>query len=1155
MDRKTIFLGTNILNTQKKETEGQFVEIEGEKFYKISNFHKIPDFFISIVSSSNHWMYISSNGSLTAGRKNRDNALFPYYTEDKIHAYRGLTGSSSCFIIEKDGKNFLWEPFNKDTENIYSVDRYIYKSIYGNKILFEEVNHNLEIKFQYGWYNSEQFGFVKKSKIVNLGKIDIHVDILDGIRNILPSGIDYNFQNEYSNLLDAYKKNELLKESGIGLFILSSIPVDRAEPSESLLATTVWSSGLEKPKILLSGKQLSLFKDGFSLEAERDIRASRGAYYVNKEILLKANSEKNWMFVAEINQDSNDVTNLNHFVLSNPKIDSLVNSDINKGTTDLKKMVSAADGFQMTSTDLCYARHYSNTLFNIMRGGVFANNYIIETYDYKNYLNQINKLIYKDYKIWLQEIPAKITYSELIALAEKTANNDLIRITYEYLPLTFSRRHGDPSRPWNLFSIETKNKDGSVKYHYEGNWRDIFQNWEALCYSYPEFIEGMISKFVNASTIDGYNPYRIMRNGIDWEHPDPDDPWSYIGYWGDHQIIYLQKLLELSNHFHPGKLNDLLYKEVFTYANVPYRIKSYNDIVKNPKDTIVFNDELNSLITAMKDHVGADAKVLKCKDVDKAYKVNLMEKILVTLLSKLCNFIPEAGIWLNTQRPEWNDANNALVGNGTSMVTVYHLRRFLKFWEDKLSNISSTEIAISNEVGTLFHLVFKIYKKNLVLVNKGFSDFDRRNFIDSLGKTHEAYRNKIYTKSFSGAKSNINTDDLLDFTSTCLKYIEQSIKSNQKEDGLYHSYNLISIKDDKITIRHLYEMLEGQVAILSSGYLSAYESLQVLDSLKNSKIFRSDQYSYMLYPDRQLSLFIEKNIIPENRVRNSRLLSKLIQDKDDSVIKEDDTGKFHFNSSFRNADVLEKTLNNLKNTNYSQLLEEEKEEILEIYEQVFDHKSFTGRSGTFYGYEGLGSIYWHMVSKLLLATQESYFNAIDEGADEQICGKIKGHYYEIKAGIGLYKSPKLYGAFPTDAYSHTPGNAGVKQPGLTGQVKEDVISRLGELGIRIKNGQIVFDTSLLNYEEILTSNAELEFYSIEGDQRKIPLDQNQLALTFCQTPIIYTNSTKNQIMITFKNNEQLSIQGTVLTKEISNQLFERNGNIKQINVLTILGKH
>ena len=122
----------------------------------------------------------------------------------------------------------------------------------------------------------------------------------------------------------------------------------------------------------------------------------------------------------------------------------------------------------------------------------------------------------------------------------------------------------------------------------------------------------------------------------------------------------------------------------------------------------------------------------------------------------------------------------------------------------------------------------------------------------------------------------------------------------------------------------------------------------------------------------------------------------------------------------------------------------------------------------FYGYEGLGSIYWHMVSKLLLAAQECYFNGIKENADIETLGKIKDHYYEIKAGIGLYKSPELYGAFPTDAYSHTPANAGVKQPGLTGQVKEDVISRFGELGIQIKDGKITFNTSLLNSNEILT---------------------------------------------------------------------------------------
>lgn len=123
-----------------------------------------------------------------------------------------------------------------------------------------------------------------------------------------------------------------------------------------------------------------------------------------------------------------------------------------------------------------------------------------------------------------------------------TEDADLIRLTAEYLPLKFSRRHGDPSRPWNRFSINLRDENtGDKILDYEGNWRDIFQNWEALAYSYPEYIDGMIFKFLNASTFDGYNPYRVTKGGFDWEVIEPDDPWSYIGYWGDHQIIYLQK--------------------------------------------------------------------------------------------------------------------------------------------------------------------------------------------------------------------------------------------------------------------------------------------------------------------------------------------------------------------------------------------------------------------------------------------------------------------------------------------------------------------------------------------------------------------------------------------------------------------------------------
>ena len=59
-------------------------KLEDEIFFKISNSDALRPFFMSIVSDSNHWMFISSNGGLTAGRKDSENALFPYYTDDKI---------------------------------------------------------------------------------------------------------------------------------------------------------------------------------------------------------------------------------------------------------------------------------------------------------------------------------------------------------------------------------------------------------------------------------------------------------------------------------------------------------------------------------------------------------------------------------------------------------------------------------------------------------------------------------------------------------------------------------------------------------------------------------------------------------------------------------------------------------------------------------------------------------------------------------------------------------------------------------------------------------------------------------------------------------------------------------------------------------------
>ena len=63
-------------------------------------------------------------------------------------------------------------------------------------------------------------------------------------------------------------------------------------------------------------------------------------------------------------------------------------------------------------------------------------------------------------------------------------------------------------------------------------------------------------------------------------------------YWSDHQIIYLLKFLEFIDAYFPMRLNSFFNEEHFVYANVPYIIKDYNSVYKDPKNTIEFDFNL-----------------------------------------------------------------------------------------------------------------------------------------------------------------------------------------------------------------------------------------------------------------------------------------------------------------------------------------------------------------------------------------------------------------------------------------------------------------------------------------------------------------------------------------------------------------------------------
>ena len=1069
--------------------QGKYITFEGEKWYEIRNYDRMQPFFISLASDSDLWMYLSSTGGLTCGRRSPDFALFPYYTDDKITQNYTFTGSRTLVRVPIEDRTLVWEPFSHNNDAIYKIERRICKSVTGNAILIEEANYTCGLLFRYIWQPADRFGWVRKAHIENIAPLPQEFELIDGVQNILPSGVNRQTQNVYSTLVDGYKKIELVEGTKLALYRMEAIMVDKAEPSESLTCNTVYSIDTDKFALLTSSMQLDAFRHGGKIHPEPESKGVQGAYLLYKAMNMQVKESQEWMIVMDVEKDACDVRAM-LAEISKPDHKQQVLDALRATTANIRAIVAHNDGIQTTGDEAQDARHFANVLFNTMRGGYYADDYTINTRAFAHHVSIFNKPLYEQYQAMLESLPERMKRDELENRIIDCMDHQLHRLFMEYLPLTFSRRHRDPSRPWNNFDIRVRDKEGNPLIAYQGNWRDIFQNWEALSASYPEYTNGIIAKFLNATTADGYNPYRITNEGIEWEVINPDDPWSNIGYWGDHQIIYLSKLLELSKEHDPKALIEMLGMREFAFAAVPYRIKSYAEIVKNPKDTIRFDQAAHERILAKVKEYGQDAKLLMGKD-DQPLLVTGAEKLLITLLAKLSNHIPGAGIWMNTLRPEWNDANNALVGNGASVVTVCYMHRFIQVLQSLFAEAGDTTYAIHEEIVVLMMEVMAAAiplsdKKELEAMTL---ERIMRIYTDGVGIAGEHYRKAAY-EGFSGKQIELDAAKICEFLEAMQGLIGWTIQVNAREDGLYDAYNLVKFTDDRIDVTSLYEMLEGQVAVLSARYLSGEQAADLLDAMRKSELYREDQQSYMLYPNRRRKSFLEMNNIPAEAAERPEVKKYI-----GSAIRQDCEGGLHFDAKYRNANELP-------------------EELKDLYEQVFNHHAFTGRSGTFYKYEGLGSIYWHMVSKLLLAVGEN-IRAVNQDwlTPNTTRDRLIAQYWEIKEGLGLHKTPELYGSFPFDAYSHTPAMAGVQQPGMTGQVKEDILSRWFELGIEVKDGAIHIDPLMLREQDF-----------VEG----------QLSFTYCGTKFVYHLADKNE--------------GLDVPAGKAAHIFARDGQVKQIDV-------
>lgn len=104
---------------------------------------------MNVVSGTDLWTFMSSNGGITAGRRSADWALFQYETDDRVTASAENTGSKTLVRISGDAR--CWEPFSIRSEAQFSLERNLYKNRVGNSVVFEEINHDWRLRFRWRW--------------------------------------------------------------------------------------------------------------------------------------------------------------------------------------------------------------------------------------------------------------------------------------------------------------------------------------------------------------------------------------------------------------------------------------------------------------------------------------------------------------------------------------------------------------------------------------------------------------------------------------------------------------------------------------------------------------------------------------------------------------------------------------------------------------------------------------------------------------------------------------------------------------------------------------------------------------------------------------------------------------------------------------------
>ena len=122
---------------------------------------------------------------------------------------------------------------------------------------------------------------------------------------------------------------------------------------------------------------------------------------------------------------------------------------------------------------------------------------------------------------------------------------------------------------------------------------------------------------------------------------------------------------------------------------------------------------------------------------------------------------------------------------------------------------------------------------------------------------------------------------------------------------------------------------------------------------------------------------------------------------------------------------------------------------------------------------------------------------------------------------------------------------------MTGQVKEEIITRFRELGISVDAGTVTFAPRLLRQREFTVESRDFRYLDVDDQWQEITVPAAGLAFTWCQVLLVYSlnDNAEPSITLTHGDGSQQMLPGPVLPADQSIEIFRRSGRIRRLDLV------